>query len=241
MMAPRIRRSHSGIARASCASTGRVSLRSGSGSLSSPAASYHCRSTTRIRTGGHFAARCTRQTHGAEEPDRIGSLILNARGPGHAGLDYIPYWNQGSPTTCSRGSTSSRSTRAGPARLHPTTARSAARRRYASRATDILWTCTSDELYKLLVIQRSWSLARFGRFLGGFMITALLPPTNERGAVRSRPFPPAPDCLPAAAGLRGAERRDAMLTRWPSAPLTSVGPALVRHRRGDAGACLSDC
>jgi AcrR family transcriptional regulator len=44
------------------------------------------------------------------------------------------------------------------------------------QATDILWTCTSDELYDLLVTQRGWSLPRFARFLGDYMIAALLPP-----------------------------------------------------------------
>ena len=44
-----------------------------------------------------------------------------------------------------------------------------------AQATDILWTCTSDELYDLLVTQRGWSLPRFARFLADFMINALLP------------------------------------------------------------------
>jgi AcrR family transcriptional regulator len=44
-----------------------------------------------------------------------------------------------------------------------------------AQATDILWTCTSDELYDLLVTQRGWSLPRFARFLANFMTTALLP------------------------------------------------------------------
>jgi AcrR family transcriptional regulator len=47
-----------------------------------------------------------------------------------------------------------------------------------AQATDILWTCTSDELYDLLVTQRGWSLPRFARFLADFMIAALLPPTH---------------------------------------------------------------
>jgi AcrR family transcriptional regulator len=47
-----------------------------------------------------------------------------------------------------------------------------------AQATDILWTCTSDELYDLLVTQRGWSLPRFARFLGDFMINALLPPAQ---------------------------------------------------------------
>jgi hypothetical protein len=41
-----------------------------------------------------------------------------------------------------------------------------------------LWTCTSDELYDLLVVQRGWSLPRYARFLADFMITALLPPAR---------------------------------------------------------------
>jgi AcrR family transcriptional regulator len=47
-----------------------------------------------------------------------------------------------------------------------------------AQATDILWTCTSDELYDLLVTQRGWSLPRFARFLGDFMIASLLPPAE---------------------------------------------------------------
>jgi AcrR family transcriptional regulator len=46
------------------------------------------------------------------------------------------------------------------------------------QATDILWTCTSDELYDLLVVQRGWSLPRFARFLGDYMIAALLPKSH---------------------------------------------------------------
>ncbi len=47
-----------------------------------------------------------------------------------------------------------------------------------AEATDLLWTCTSDELYDLLVGQRGWSLPRFARFLADFMIAALLPPAE---------------------------------------------------------------
>jgi hypothetical protein len=47
-----------------------------------------------------------------------------------------------------------------------------------AQATDILWTCTSDELYDLLAMQRGWSLPRYARFLADFMITALLPPAR---------------------------------------------------------------
>jgi AcrR family transcriptional regulator len=47
-----------------------------------------------------------------------------------------------------------------------------------AQATDILWTCTSDELYDLLVTQRGWSPPRYARFLADFMINALLPPAE---------------------------------------------------------------
>jgi AcrR family transcriptional regulator len=43
-----------------------------------------------------------------------------------------------------------------------------------SEATDVLWICSSLEIYELLVLRRGWSLARFERFVGDFMITALL-------------------------------------------------------------------
>lgn len=43
-----------------------------------------------------------------------------------------------------------------------------------TQATDVLWTCSSVELYELLVLQRGWSLRRFARFVADFMITALL-------------------------------------------------------------------
>ena len=44
-----------------------------------------------------------------------------------------------------------------------------------AEATDILWTCSSVELYELLVLQRDWSSARFARFLSDYMIATLLP------------------------------------------------------------------
>jgi AcrR family transcriptional regulator len=47
-----------------------------------------------------------------------------------------------------------------------------------AQATDILWTCTSDELYDLLVTQRGWSASRYARFLADYMIAALLPPAS---------------------------------------------------------------
>jgi AcrR family transcriptional regulator len=44
-----------------------------------------------------------------------------------------------------------------------------------AQAADILWTCTSAELYELLVLQRGWSLPQFAQFVAEFMISALLP------------------------------------------------------------------
>jgi AcrR family transcriptional regulator len=54
-----------------------------------------------------------------------------------------------------------------------------------AEATDILWTCTSPELYDLLVQQRGWSLPRFARFLADYMIATLLPGERGRGDRRS--------------------------------------------------------
>ncbi|WP_433157687.1 TetR/AcrR family transcriptional regulator [Kribbella sp. CA-247076] len=42
-------------------------------------------------------------------------------------------------------------------------------------ATDILWTCSSVELYELLVLKRGWSARRFAQYLTDFMISTLLP------------------------------------------------------------------
>jgi AcrR family transcriptional regulator len=45
-------------------------------------------------------------------------------------------------------------------------------------ATDVLWTCSSVEIYELLVVQRGWSPDRFAGFLADFMISSLLPPAG---------------------------------------------------------------
>ncbi|MFI5707131.1 TetR/AcrR family transcriptional regulator [Kribbella sp. NPDC051620] len=46
-------------------------------------------------------------------------------------------------------------------------------------ATDVFWTCSSAELYDLLVLQRGWPAERFARFVGDTMIAALLPNAAE--------------------------------------------------------------
>jgi AcrR family transcriptional regulator len=46
-------------------------------------------------------------------------------------------------------------------------------------ATDVFWTCSSAELYDLLVLQRGWPPERFAGFVGDTMIAALLPSAAE--------------------------------------------------------------
>lgn len=43
-----------------------------------------------------------------------------------------------------------------------------------AQAADVLWTYSSPELYELIVTERGWSLERYGRFIAGAMIAALL-------------------------------------------------------------------
>ena len=43
-----------------------------------------------------------------------------------------------------------------------------------AKATDVLWTCSSVEIYELLVLKRGWSVAEFAEFVAQFMITGLL-------------------------------------------------------------------
>jgi AcrR family transcriptional regulator len=47
-----------------------------------------------------------------------------------------------------------------------------------AEATDILWTCSSVEIYELLVLKRGWSQRRFAQFIADFMIASLLPGTT---------------------------------------------------------------
>lgn len=42
-------------------------------------------------------------------------------------------------------------------------------------ATDVLWTCSSVELYELLVLKRGWRPTRFARFVGDLLTSTLLP------------------------------------------------------------------
>jgi AcrR family transcriptional regulator len=42
------------------------------------------------------------------------------------------------------------------------------------RATDILWTYSSPELYELLVLRSHWSTHRYGEFVGDALVAALL-------------------------------------------------------------------
>jgi AcrR family transcriptional regulator len=57
-----------------------------------------------------------------------------------------------------------------------------------AQAVDVLWTYSAPELYELLVLRRSWSLVRYGRFIADAMIAALLParPTVRLAARAAR-------------------------------------------------------
>jgi AcrR family transcriptional regulator len=46
-------------------------------------------------------------------------------------------------------------------------------------ARDVLWTYNSAEVYELLVIERGWSPARYGRWIAAALIAALLPPSSS--------------------------------------------------------------
>jgi AcrR family transcriptional regulator len=45
----------------------------------------------------------------------------------------------------------------------------------ATEARDVLWTYNSAELYRLLVIERRWSVTRYGRWVAAALTAALLP------------------------------------------------------------------
>jgi AcrR family transcriptional regulator len=42
---------------------------------------------------------------------------------------------------------------------------------------DVMFTCTSAELYESLVLKRGWSAERYGRFIGRTLVANLLPPS----------------------------------------------------------------
>ena len=51
----------------------------------------------------------------------------------------------------------------------------------AAEAADVLWVCSSAELYELLVLKRGWSLPRFARYITSYMAASLLPVTVQDG------------------------------------------------------------
>ncbi|MHA7652974.1 hypothetical protein ACX9NE_25245 [Mycobacterium sp. ML4] len=55
----------------------------------------------------------------------------------------------------------------------------------AVEARDVLWTYHAPELYELLVLERGWSAARYGKFIATALIDALL--TREPERARSAP------------------------------------------------------
>ena len=50
----------------------------------------------------------------------------------------------------------------------------------ARDAADVLWACSSPELYELLVGRRGWTPPRYARFIVTVMISGLLPPEKAR-------------------------------------------------------------
>jgi AcrR family transcriptional regulator len=61
-------------------------------------------------------------------------------------------------------------------------------------AADIMWTYSSPELYRLLVLNRGWTPARYGQFVGESLVDALLGPNQAGtavgdGSARSGPLP----------------------------------------------------
>ncbi|MFJ6271324.1 hypothetical protein ACIQG8_15205, partial [Pseudarthrobacter oxydans] len=59
----------------------------------------------------------------------------------------------------------------------------------AAEAADVLWVCSSAELYELLVLKRGWSQPRFARYITSYMSASLLPVTAQ-GGPGGRPAPP---------------------------------------------------
>jgi AcrR family transcriptional regulator len=59
----------------------------------------------------------------------------------------------------------------------------------AAEAADVLWVCSSAELYELLVLKRGWSLPRFARYITHYMTASLLPAITQDGP-GGRPAPP---------------------------------------------------
>ena len=57
-----------------------------------------------------------------------------------------------------------------------------------AEATDILWTCSSVEIYELLVLQRGWSQRRFAQFIADFMIASMLPDSLSSDALPGKPL-----------------------------------------------------
>ncbi|MBT2532918.1 TetR/AcrR family transcriptional regulator [Arthrobacter sp. ISL-48] len=54
-------------------------------------------------------------------------------------------------------------------------------------ATDILWVCSSAELYELLVLKRGWSLPRFAQYVTHYMTASLLPEMTQEGPAETAP------------------------------------------------------
>ena len=49
-------------------------------------------------------------------------------------------------------------------------------------ARDVMWACTSPELYELLVLRRGWTAQQMGEFVGSTLEAALLPRSSPKRA-----------------------------------------------------------
>ena len=65
--------------------------------------------------------------------------------------------------------------------------------RTVEQAADILWTYSSPELYRMLILTRGWTPDRFGEFVGESLVDALLEtshrPTSGPPADENKPGP----------------------------------------------------
>ncbi len=55
------------------------------------------------------------------------------------------------------------------------------------QAADVLWTCSSPELYELLILKRGWPPEQYGNFVADAIAGALLPPDQRAHAAQADP------------------------------------------------------
>jgi AcrR family transcriptional regulator len=58
--------------------------------------------------------------------------------------------------------------------------------RTVEEAADVMWTYSSPELYRLLVLTRGWPADQYGEFVGESLVATLLPPAGPNAPSRRR-------------------------------------------------------